>query len=163
MPREGVKELMADESSLAEERLVNLLHRLRKLGLGQCPCQDGRVTMPQLALLDWIAGSPGSGIQEIAAGLELTAPTVSVGVRRLQEAGLLERRVNPQNGRAIQLFLTAEAQALCRRARSFRCEKARRLLAGLTPQEQGTLLDLLERAIAAVEADLSRELEGTDL
>ncbi len=119
--------------------------------------------MPQLALLDWIAGSPGSGIQEIAAGLELTAPTVSVGVRRLQEAGLLERRVNPQNGRAIQLFLTAEAQALCRRARSFRCEKARRLLAGLTPQEQGTLLDLLERAIAAVEADLSRELEGTDL
>jgi len=79
------------------------------------------VTMPQLILLDWIAASPGCGIQEIATGLGLTAPTVSVGVRRLETAELLEHRPDPQDGRAIQLFLPSRAR---------RCTSGRVLSAG---------------------------------
>ena len=74
---------MADESALAEERFLNLLARLRKLGLGCLPFKDIPVTPPQFILLDWVAGSPGCGIREMATGLGLTPPTVSVGVRRL--------------------------------------------------------------------------------
>jgi len=136
----------------AEERLLKLFDWLRRLMLGQHPLEDGGVTGPQLALLDWVAASSGCGIQEIADGLGLTAPTVSVGVRRLQEAGLLERQPDPADGRAILLFLTAQGQALHERARAFRREKMRRVLAGLTLEERATLLDLLERAINAAEA-----------
>jgi len=150
---------MTDESSPAENQLVNLLHRLRKLGLGQCPCEDGRATTAQLVLLDWIARSPSCGIQETAVGLGLTPPTVSVGVRRLERAGLLERRRNPHNGRAIQLFPTGEGQALRQRVRSFHCAKALRRLASLTSKEQSTLMDLLERGVTAVEAELLKGLE----
>jgi len=131
-----------------------LLGRLRKLGLGQNPLEDAGVTMPQLALLDWVAASLGCGIQETAAGLGLTAPSVSVGVHRLEAAGLLERRPNPQDGRAIQLFLTDRGQALHQRARAFRREKMRRLLMGLTPEDRATLLALLEQAISATEEEI---------
>jgi DNA-binding MarR family transcriptional regulator len=136
----------------AEERLLGLFDRLRRIALGQHPLEDGEVTGPQLALLQWVATSPGCGVQEVAEGLGLTAPTVSVAVRRLEEAGWLERQPDPLDGRAIRLFLTAAGQTLHRQARAFRLDKMRRLLAGLTPEEQGTLLTLLERAIEAAEA-----------
>jgi len=142
---------MARESVTAEDRLLDLLNRLRRLGPGLPPFEDVRVTPSQLIMLDWIAARPGCGIQEIAAGLRLTPPTVSVGVRRLEEAGLLERRPDPQDRRAVRLFLTVQGKALHQRAQDFRRRKIRRLLTGLTPQEQDTLLNLLERAINAAE------------
>jgi len=142
---------MAGESVLVEERLLKLLLRLRKLGPGRLPFEDVPVTPPQSLLLDWVAGAPGCGIQEMAAGLGLTAPTVSVGVRRLEDAGLMEREPDPKDRRSIRLFLTAQGQTLHQRARGLRWQKIQRLLAGLTPQERETLLDLLERAINVAE------------
>ncbi len=133
--------------SPAEERLLSLFDRLRHLALGQNPLENGSVTAPQLALLDWIAGSPGGGVQEVAGGLGLTPPTVSVSVRRLEEAGLVERQPDPQDGRAIRLFLTEQGRALQQQAHDFRLDKMRRLLARLAPDEQATLLGLLERAV----------------
>ena len=137
-----------------EDRLLSVFSRLRKLALGQNPLAGSGVTEPQLALLDWIAASPGCGIQEIATGLDLTAPTVSVGVRRLEEAGLLERQPDPQDGRAIRLSLTAQGQALQEKAHAFRREKMRSVLAGLTTEEAETMLALLERAISSAEKAL---------
>ncbi|MBU0702316.1 MAG: MarR family transcriptional regulator [Chloroflexi bacterium] len=144
---------MADESATAETRLLDLLNRLRMLGPGQPPFQDEDVpvTPSQLVLLDWVAASPGCGVQEVATGLGVTSPTASVGVRRLEEAGVLERQPNPQDGRSVRLFLTPQGETLHRRAQDFRRGKMRRLLSGLTPQEQETLLDLWERALSAVE------------
>jgi DNA-binding MarR family transcriptional regulator len=141
---------MNNVSSLpAEERLLGLFDRLRRSALGQHPHEESGVTGPQLTLLEWVATWPGCGIQELADGLRLTAPTVSVGVRRLEEAGLLERQPDPADGRAIHLFLTPQGQALQQRGRAFRLDKMRQLLAALTSEEQETLLALLERAVIA--------------
>ena len=144
---------MPNESATVEDRLLSLLNRLRMLGPGQPSFKDEDVpvTPSQLVLLDWVAASPGCSVQEMATGLGLTPPTVSVGVRRLEGAGLLERQPNPQDGRSIQLFLTPQGETLYRRAQDFRRGRMRRLLSGLTPQEQETLLDLWERALNAAE------------
>ena len=144
---------MTRVSLSTEDHLMDLFDRLRKLAFDQNPLQDSGVTMPQLTLLDWVAASPGCGVHEIADGLGLTAPTISVGVRRLEKAGLLERQPDPQDGRAIQLFLTTQGQALYRRARAFRRDKMQRLLKGLTPEGQMTLLNLLEQAISSAEKE----------
>lgn len=143
---------MSETPKAAEDRFLDLLNRLRKLTFAQHPLQDTEVTMPQLTLLDWVATMPGCSVQEIANGLGLTAPTVSVSVRRLEKAGLLKRQPDPQDKRALQLFLTPQGQALQERAWAFRREKTRRLLAGLSPDERTMLLALLERAIATAEA-----------
>ncbi len=151
---------MSDAGDLATRRFLNLLNRLRKLGLGQPPFDQVQVTPSQLVLLDWIAESSGCSVHEIAAGLGLTPPTVSVGVRRLERVGLLERRPDPRDRRAVRLSLTVAGETLRQRAQGFRQRKARRLLAGLTPQEQETLLDLLERAIRSAEVETLSGFQG---
>jgi DNA-binding MarR family transcriptional regulator len=140
-----------------EDQLVDLFDRLRKLAFNQHPLEDSTVTMPQLTLLDWVAASPGCGIQDIASGLGLTAPTVSVSVRRLEKAGLLEREPDLHDGRAVRLFTTAKGQTLHERARDFRRDKMRRLLRGLTAEDGTALLALLDRAIRTAEQDAAAE------
>ncbi len=135
----------------AELQLLSLFNRLRRVALGRNPVHESGVTGPQLTVLDRIAAWPGCGVQEIADDLGLTAPTVSVTVRRLEEAGLLMRRPDPADGRAVQLFLEPRGEILQQQAVAFRLEKMRRLLAGLTPDERETLLAMLQRAISAAE------------
>ena len=136
----------------SEDRLADLFNRVRQLALNLHPLEDDRVTMAQLSLLEWVDASPGCGIQDMASGLGLTASTVSVGVRRWEQEGLLERQPDPDDGRAIQLYLRAQGETLCRRARAFRRDKMRMLLRGLTADEGATLIALLERAVTAAEA-----------
>ena len=142
---------MTEESLRAVDRFLDLLNRLRRLGPGQPPFEEVQVTPSQLLLLDWIAVYPGCSIREIAVGLGLTSPTVSVGVRRLEEARLVERQPDPKDRRAVRLFPTVKGEALHKRVQEFRRRKARNLLAGLSPQEQETLLNLLEKAISTAE------------
>jgi len=137
--------------SSMEDRWISLMTRLRRLGPGLPPLEGVQVTPAQLILLDWIASSPGCRLREMADGLDLTSPTVSVGVRKLEEAGLVGRQPDPKDRRAVRLFLTAKGEALYQKVQEFRRRKARKLLAGLSPQEQETLLNLLERAISAAE------------
>ena len=131
------------------ERLLDLFSRLLKLALDQHPLQDSGITTPQLALLDWVAARPGCSVGEIADGLELTPPTVSVSVRRLEKAGLLERRTDPTDKRSVQISTTARGQLLHRRALEFRLGKMKQLLSGLSEKEAAVLLTLLEKAIDA--------------
>jgi len=128
---------MTKESLPAEDHLLGLFGRLRRLAFGQHPLQDSGVTMPQLTLLEWVAKSPGCHIQAIADGLGLTAATVSVRVRQLEKAGLLERQPDPQDGRAVQLLPTTQGKTLAQRALAFRRDKMEKLLKGLTPDAAG--------------------------
>jgi len=141
---------MSSAPSTAEQ-LVSLFDRLRTLAFRQNPLEDEAITMPQLTLLERIADRPGCGVQDVADGLNLSAPTVSVGVRRLEEKGLVERQPDPEDGRAIQLFLTTQGQRLHKRALAFRRSRMQQLLKGLTLEERQKLLDLLERAVTSAE------------
>jgi DNA-binding MarR family transcriptional regulator len=87
----------------------------------------------------------------MAGGLKLSTPTVSIGVRQLEEFGFITRQPDPQDGRAVHLFLTLTGQELHQSTHEFRCQKFERLLTGLTTRERTTLMDLLERAIRYVE------------
>jgi DNA-binding MarR family transcriptional regulator len=149
---------MTEEPTLAEERFFAVMKRLRRLGLDAQPL-GAAVSPAQMSLLDWIAASPGCGVQDIADGMRLTPPTVSVGVRKMEEGNLVERKPNPQDGRSVQFFLTRRGQALQRQIQNAHRQKFRRLLAGLNPQEQETLLQLLERALRSAEAENSNPLD----
>ena len=147
----------ADALLATSERLLGLISRLLKLALDQNPLEDSGITTPQLALLDWVAACPGCSVREIADGLELTAPTVSVAVRRLENAGLLERQADPTDRRSVRISTTAQGQVLHERALEFRLEKMQHLLSGLTEEEAASLLALIEKAIdAAVPAHTGR-------
>ncbi|MEW6241854.1 MAG: MarR family winged helix-turn-helix transcriptional regulator [Chloroflexota bacterium] len=143
---------MPDETTPAGEQFFSLMTRLRKLGMGNPASGTALVSPAQMALLDWIAASDGCGVQDIADGLGLTSPTVSVGVRRLEQAGLLKRRPNPQDKRAVQFFLTAKGQSLQEQSQIFRRQKLELILSGLTQTEQDSLLELLAKALQVAES-----------
>jgi len=142
---------MSNALGQAAEKFLQLMNRLRRLGPGTAPPKEAHLSPSLLAFLDYLASTPRCGIQEMATGLNLSTPTVSIGVRQLEDAGFVTRQSDPQDGRAVQLFLTPKGQELQQRTYEFRCQKFERLLIGLTPQERSTLLDLLERAIQAAE------------
>jgi MarR family transcriptional repressor of mexAB-oprM operon len=143
---------MTDETTQTGERFLQLMNRLRKLGLGNSASGIALVSPAQMALLDWVAASSGCGVQDVADGLGLTPPTVSVGVRRLEDVGFLKRKSNPQDKRSVQFFLTAKGQSMQQQSQDFRRKKLELILAGLTPQEQETLMGLLAKALQAAES-----------
>jgi DNA-binding MarR family transcriptional regulator len=150
---------MVSEITPAGERFAAIMRRLRNLGLGVPSSGTTIISPAQMALLDWIHASLGCGVRDIAEGLELTPPTVSVGVRRLEEAGLLKRKPNPQDKRSVQFFLTRRGQAVQQQSQHFRRQKLELILTGLTPQERETLLQLLEKALQAAESGNTEEQE----
>lgn len=133
------------------EKFMHLMDRLRRLGPGTAPPKEANISPSLLALIEYTASNPGCGVQAMAGGLKLSTPTVSVGVRQLEELGFITRQPDPQDGRAVHLFLTLTGQELHQSTHEFRCQKFERLLTGLTTRERTTLLDLLERAIYNVE------------
>ena len=142
---------MVNNLGQSAEQFLLLMDRLRQWGPQTAPPKEANISLSQLALITYSASNPGCGIQAMASGLKLSKPTVSIGVSQLEDTGFLTRQPDPQDGRAVQLFLTRKGQELYQRTHEFRCQKFERLLRGLAPQERTTMLTLLERAIQTVE------------
>ena len=149
---------MANNIEESATLFLLLMDRLRQLGPQSAPPKEAKVSPSQLAFITFAASNPGCGIQAMASGLRLSKPTVSIGVSQLEDAGFLTRQPDPQDGRAVQLYLTPKGQELHQRTHEFRCKKFERLLTGLTPQERTIMLALLEKAIQTVEIEEQGEI-----
>jgi DNA-binding MarR family transcriptional regulator len=147
---------MNSENSNSTNEFINLMKRLRKLGLDAYTLKDNSISAAQMTLLDWISTSPGCGVQDIANALKQTAPTISVGVRKLEKSKLVERKPNPMDRRSVQFFLTHKGDALQMQIQRCHHRKFQLLLSGLIPQEQERLLKLLEKAILSAESKFSK-------
>ena len=143
-------------SDTIENRLVALLRKLATLPLLRTP-EDIKLTPPAVALLTWVSRSPGCGVQDIAKGLNLSPPTISVGIRRLVRGGWLERRTDPNDLRARPIFLTPEGDHLVKRIREHRTDMLSFFLSGLAADEQEQLISLLEQAMTEMERKLDAE------
>lgn len=98
-------------------------------------------------MLFHIAHTPGIPQKELAERLEISPPSVAISIRRLETAGLVERRRDSRDGRVIRLFLTPEGEkmdAACARGRSFLMDT---MYEGLSPKEQRELYRLLGKMI----------------
>jgi len=129
-----------------EDRLIALLKGMSGLHMGEAMLTKIDLSLSQMALLRWVAQSPGCHVQEIADGLGLSAPTVSVGVRKLIEAGLLERAPDPKDRRAACVYLSEIGKEMQKKFLNRRHAEVQRFLGGLKPAEQEQLIDLLEKA-----------------
>lgn len=143
-------------SSLPETRFINLLKHISSLPLVRLP-EDVELSPPAVAIMFWISRSPGCGVLDIAKGLQLTPPTISVGIGRLEKAGWLERRGDPEDRRAHPVFLTLKGEQLVAHVRAHRTQMLRIFVSVLTQEEQDQLLRLLERGAKALEVGLAEK------
>ena len=140
-----------------EDRLLRLLNHMSSLPLAHAPFKEHNLTPAQFTLLGWVTRYPGCGVLDIAKGLRLAPPTVSVGIRRLARAGWLERRHDPGDRRARPLYLTPEGEKLVEKVIAHRNHILKLFLSGLALGEQEQLLDLLERGVRAVETSTEQD------
>jgi DNA-binding MarR family transcriptional regulator len=134
-----------------QERMLKFLSRMEALSLRQAPLGRSDLTLAQFALLACIARIPGSRAIEVAETMGLTAPTVSVALRRLEEGDWLRREADPEDKRAARLYVTDKAADILMEMKNHRNQKISQFMNALSIEEQGQLLSLLEKATETLE------------
>ncbi len=112
------------------------------------------VTGAQWRMLAAIRRTPGINQCAIAGWLEVEAITAGRMIDRLEKAGLVVRRDDPDDRRSWRLFLTAEADGHMDRLAGFAAGVFDEALAGFSPAEHATLLALLDRVRANLSANM---------
>ena len=85
---------------------------------------------------------------ELARKVGLSKTPVALRVRQLEDAGLIERRVPPDDRRAMELRLTAQGELRAAEMTPDLEAHEARNFGGLTPEEAATLRTLLRKYLA---------------
>jgi DNA-binding MarR family transcriptional regulator len=96
---------------------------------------DGGVTAAQSGLLLALGQRDGVAMGEAAAALDLNPPGISGLVDRMTAAGLIERRADPEDGRAWRLWLTPAGRAALGQTRAELASINARLAEGFSDAE----------------------------
>lgn len=117
--------------------------RLKPLGLAPAH-------MPVMFALRDGGELPQKALAELAA---IEQPTMAATLARMERAGLVARRPDPQDRRVMLFSLTPVALAKADAVWAAAIEVNERALAGLAPEEAAAFLALLARVVAALDAD----------
>jgi DNA-binding MarR family transcriptional regulator len=132
-----------------DRRLIFLLsvaqRRVQRFVAAQSP--NGRVTAAQSGLLFVLGRRDGALMGEAGAALDLGMPGISGLVERAVEAGLIEKRGDPDDGRAWRLWLTAAGRRALTRAKAGAAELNARLTVVFSEAE----IDVVARWLVSVQ------------
>ena len=104
---------------------------------------DG-VTGAQWRVLALIAKQPGINLGQLAEALEVEPITVCRMIDRMEHAGLVERRPDPQDRRARRLFPAGDADRLMGELAVHSARLIDSATRGLGPDDRERLLELLQ-------------------
>ncbi|MDQ3780180.1 MAG: MarR family winged helix-turn-helix transcriptional regulator [Chloroflexota bacterium] len=97
----------------------------------------------QELLLMAVAREVGIAQGDLGDYLNVEPPTVARSLQRLERAGLVERRLDPHDGRVLRVYLTAESRALRGKIAAIWQELNNRMLKGVSDVELAFLRRLL--------------------
>lgn len=109
------------------------------------------LTPPQFQMLTVVNGLKGKPITQrlLAHELYVSFPNITVMLARLEEAGLVRRRLNPNDGREKLVELTRKAGSLLRRIWKEHPRQLEYAASGLDDRERLQLAHLVDKMIAA--------------
>jgi DNA-binding MarR family transcriptional regulator len=99
----------------------------------------------EFLLIRFVAATEGQSQQALAERLSVPASRMVALVDRLEEAGLVERRPDPEDRRVRGLHLTKKGQGVLERAGEIAIDYETRLCAGINREEREQLIDLLQK------------------
>ena len=99
---------------------------------------EGELTAAQLSLLSMISDG-GLRVGDIARNLGIKVPSATEQIIKLERAGLVNRRPDPHDSRAVQVVTTKAGLAAVESANHRRNTMVAELLQGLTQAEVGQL------------------------
>jgi DNA-binding MarR family transcriptional regulator len=123
--------------TILDRRLIFLLNvaqrRLQRFLAAQAPA--GGVTATQSGLLFVLGRRDGVLMGEAGAALDLGMPGISGLADRMVEADLIQKRADPNDGRAWRLWLTPAGRKALARSKAGVAELNARLTEGFTDAE----------------------------
>lgn len=82
---------------------------------------------------------------ELAEAVAVEPPTITKMVQRMEATGLLRRRQDPNDRRAMRVYLTAKGRKLRARVDKLTGQLARASVAGLSDRQQSSLGSMLTK------------------
>nr|WP_294465272.1 MarR family transcriptional regulator [uncultured Sellimonas sp.] len=123
--------VMAEHSLLQKE----LPARLKGTGL----------TIGQPKILDYLKGHNGAGQKDIAKGCHIEPGTLTTLLNRMEEKGLVNRRMRDGNRRSLYVFLTKKGEALAEKVALAFEELEEQAFQGISKDEKALFLQIFER------------------
>lgn len=110
------------------------------------------MTVAQMRVVGHLMRNEGVSQAALAAILEIEPMTLCRHIDRMEAAGLVERRQDPSDRRARQLFTTASSRAMLDPMRTRAARIHEQALAGLPKARREALIDALEIMVANLSA-----------
>jgi DNA-binding MarR family transcriptional regulator len=126
-----------DISALAEALRGPLLKVSRRLRLES---QKAGLTVQETVILGYLKKNPGAGVSQLADFEQISRPTMSGHVKRLETAGWIARTDDAEDGRRQGLTVTAAGLRKHAAAQARRNDWLAARLLKLTPAERDALM-----------------------
>ena len=123
--------IMAEHSIFQKE----LLNRLKNTGL----------TIGQPKVLDYLKDHDGAGQKDIARGCHIEPGTLTTILNRMEDAGLVERRMLNGNRRSLYVFLTEKGKEQLKLVTEAFSWMEKEAFRGISETERKTFMDLMLR------------------
>lgn len=123
--------IMAEHSIFQKE----LLNRLKNTGL----------TIGQPKVLDYLKDHNGAGQKDIARGCHIEPGTLTTILNRMEDAGLVERRMLNGNRRSLYVFLTEKGKEQLKLVTEAFSWMEKEAFRGISETERKTFMDLMLR------------------
>jgi len=136
---------MTANDTTSVQRFIHLLTQVRNFALSN-GSNHPLLSPAQIALIEQVSEEEGISLMEIAEKLGVTAPTVSVSIKRLEKFGMVQRWPNPADKRSVLFKLTPQGKTEYQAVQNFQKIKLEMVLSQLTQSEQDILFQLLSKA-----------------
>ena len=123
--------IMAEHSIFQKE----LLNRLKDTGL----------TIGQPKVLDYLKDHDGAGQKDIARGCHIEPGTLTTILNRMEDAGLVERRMLNGNRRSLYVFLTGKGKEQLKPVTEAFSGMEEEAFRGISETERELFMDLMLR------------------
>ena len=130
-----------------ERTLIELLKKLMATGAGKPPAVKIGLSPTQINIVDLLVIHRHLTLKDLSRLLELSPPTVSVAVKKMEESGLILKISNSRDKRVTILELSEKAENLYREIEKYRQAKVKKLVSNLNKEEQKLFLHLLDKAV----------------
>lgn len=130
-----------------------LVRRLHQIGdaLFFAECQTKNITPVQYGVLTALSMNPWLDQKAVGRELALDRTTTAEVLKRLEEKGLIERRVNPDDRRSRLSVITKQGLKVMRSLQESMQRSQDRLIEPLSPEDRASFMKLVTQVVEAHE------------
>jgi len=135
--------------------LLDLLRRIEHYKVAA----DVGLHQGQLPVMEYIIRNEGCTQREIADMLKVTPASIAISTKRLQKAGLIQKKTDDSNLRRNKLYATQMGVEMSRKCRNRFDEIDKKLFAGFDDHELMAMKDYLDRMIRNLSDDRETNID----